>query len=88
MKDKPLVAHQLMKEFDPECEKHYPIMIIKAIDPGCTLEIQIECADGRVIRDTTTNDPHGDRIRFRGIVVEQFDRMWEWAESNADKLGS
>ena len=77
---KKLVAHQNMKEFDPECERHYPILIIKAIDPGCTLEFQIECVDGLVLRDTTTEDPESDRARFLKEVVRQFNRMWDHAE--------
>ncbi len=81
--DKPLVAHQgvdtgtPMKEFDPECELHYPLLIIKAVDPGCTLELQIENAvTGKVIRLTTTDDPSNDHRTFHQAVQEALDNAW------------
>lgn len=79
MVDKELVAQTPggMREFDPECERHYVLLIIKAVDPGCTLELQVECADGRVFRDTTRDDPASDKARFKNLILEQFDRMWE-----------
>src|SRR3990167_1866534 len=29
-------------EFDPQSETHHPLLIIKAVEPGCTTELQIE----------------------------------------------
>lgn len=82
MTDKPLVAHQNMAEFDPECERHKPILIIKTVDPGCTLELQIEdCTTGKVIRLTTTDDPNSDLIGFGKAVLAAFFVAWDKVES-------
>ena len=72
---KPLVALQEvgMKEFDPECERHWPLLIIKKVDPGCTEELQIENAEtGEVVRITTTDNPAADMIKFETAILEQF----------------
>ena len=56
-----LVADLNMKEFDPTKERHLPLLIVKAVDPGCTLEPQIENAvTGEVVRLTTTSDAAKD----------------------------
>ena len=68
---KALVAQLNMAEFDPECERHYPLLIIKRVDPGCTLELQIENAvTGHVTRLTTTDDPDDDRRTFEAAVLK------------------
>lgn len=68
----PLVAQQKMKEFDPECERHFPLLIVKAVDPGCTLEFQIEnVPSGRVVRITTTESEEHDMQNMRQ-ALEQF----------------
>ena len=75
---KKLVAQQSgMKEFDPECETHRPVLIIKAVDPGCTLELQIEmCASGRVVRITTTDNPEDDMTSFEAAIIKAFREVW------------
>jgi hypothetical protein len=78
---KPLVAHQQMKEFDPECERHWPILIVKAVDPGCTLELQIEIPHSKsVIRLTSTDDPGRDKKAFLDAVSKAFSEAWDAAE--------
>ena len=78
---KPLVAEQHMKEFDPECERHLPVLIVKAVDPGCTLELQIEdCTTGKVTRLTTTEDPNQDLASFEAAVLSAFRAAWRKAE--------
>lgn len=73
MSEKPLVAHQPMKEFDPECERHFPLLIVKAVEPGCTTEIQIENAQtGNVIRLTTADDPKADEQLFVTVLGRTF----------------
>jgi hypothetical protein len=72
---KELVAQSNMKEFDPECELHRPVLIIKAVDPGCTLELQIEdCITGKVIRLTTTD--RDDMPEFEKAILEAFRAAW------------
>lgn len=74
----PLVAQSNMKEFDPRKERHWPLIIAKLVDPGCTAEIQIEnCATGAITRITTTDDPHGDEVRIRTAVLAVFDNAWD-----------
>ena len=77
-RQKPLVAQTPgMKEFDPESEKHYPLLIVKVVDPGCTLELQLEdCVSGTVYRMTTTEDEVDDRKVFRRRLDEVFDLVW------------
>jgi|HubBroStandDraft_5_1064220.scaffolds.fasta_scaffold98903_2 hypothetical protein len=74
---KPLVAEQKMKEFDPECERHQPLLIIKTVDPGCTLELQIEnCKTGVVTRLTSTDDASQDRRQFLNAIEREFLVAW------------
>lgn len=75
---KKLVAEQNMLEFDPECERHWPLLTIKKVDPGCTMELQIEIAyTGEVIRLTTTDDEAGDDARFEAAVLAAFRKAWK-----------
>ncbi len=74
---KPLVAEQQMKEFDPECERHHPLLIIKAVDPGCTLELQIEMvSSGKIIRLTSTEDGKVDQQTFEQAILTSFREAW------------
>lgn len=80
MKNK-LVAQQRMKEFDPECELHFPLVIVKAVDPGCTLELQIENAvTGRVTRLTSTDDSQHDMQEFEAALIINFREAWKNVE--------
>ena len=75
---KPLVAEQKMKEFDPECERHQPLLIIKVVDPGCTLELQIEnCKTGHVTRLTSTDSEEYDTRMFVEEIIKQFKIAWK-----------
>lgn len=77
MREIPLVAEQRMKEFDPAAERHYPLVIIKAVDPGCTMELQIEDAHmGTVTRITTTDNAEADRRAMRNAVLDAFEAAW------------
>jgi hypothetical protein len=75
---KALVALQKdMREFDPECEKHHPLLIVKAVDPGCTLEIQIENAvTGKVTRITSTESEKADMEAFEAALLAAFREAW------------
>lgn len=74
---KPLVAEQQMAEFDPECELHHPLLIIKVVDPGCTLELQIEnVVTGRVVRLTSGENSSLDESMFVKMVSGQFLDAW------------
>lgn len=78
MTEKLLVAHQNMKEFDPECEQHFALLIVKAVEPGCTTEIQIEEAiSGKVHRLTTTDDERADMTAFEVALVRAFRSAWK-----------
>lgn len=78
MPNKPLVALQRMNEFDPECERHHPLLIIKEVDPGCTTELQIElCRTGYIIRLSTTEDPEADDKRFEEAILAAFRAAWK-----------
>jgi hypothetical protein len=72
---KALVAQQgNMKEFDPECELHYPILIVKMVDPGCTFELQLEFPrSGTILRITSTESPEEDETRFLEAVKGAFE---------------
>lgn len=73
MANKPLVAEQCMQEFDPECERHFQIMIVKLVDPGCTIELQIEiCKSGKVYRFTSTDNAEQDDAVFATAVLAAF----------------
>ena len=63
-------------EFDPETECHYTIFAVKAGDPGCTLEVQIEERSGRVTRLTTTEDSKQDRQTIQDSVLAALNRMF------------
>lgn len=77
-----LVALSNMKEFNPAFERHFPVLIVKAVDPGCTLELQIESAhDGSVIRLTTTESPEVDKKVFLKAVTDAFTKAWAVAEA-------
>lgn len=78
---KPLVAHQRMKEFDPECERHLPLLLVKVVDPGCTLELQIEdCRTGKVTRLTTTDSAAADMLTFKNAVQSALETAWTAAK--------
>lgn len=64
------------REFDPSTECHYQGFTIKVVDPGCTLEIQIEERSGRVTRITTTDDVTTDKDQIRQAVLEALDRFY------------
>lgn len=73
--DKKLIAHHdgKMMEFDPRAELHNPILIVKLVDPGCTVELQIEdCATGRVLRFTTTDNRDDDVKLFSEELLKAF----------------
>lgn len=62
-----------MSEFDPTSERHFPLLIIKAVEPGCTTELQIEdVQSGKVTRLTTTEDADQDEALFEHAVLEAF----------------
>ncbi len=69
-----------MKEFDPECELHRTLLIVKAVDPvdpGCALELQIEnCMTGKVTRLSTTESETVDEIMFVAAVKSAFMDAW------------
>jgi hypothetical protein len=65
-------------EFDPKSERHYPLLIIKAVEPGCTTELQIEDAvTGEVTRLTTTEDAADDDMTFERAVLTAFAKGWQ-----------
>lgn len=66
-----------MTEFDPRSEKHFGLLLIKAVEPGCTTELQIEnLLTGAITRLTTTDFPEDDERDFRAAVVDAFDAAW------------
>lgn len=79
---KPLVAEQQMKEFDPECERHMPLLIVKAVDPGCTLELQVEnVVNGQITRLTSTESVERDMASFEQVIIAQFRLAWKELEA-------
>jgi hypothetical protein len=69
-------------EFDPESERHFPLLIIKAVEPGCTTELQIEdCDTGQVTRVSTTDDAENDDIAFMGAIRVAWEKAWERYQS-------
>lgn len=83
LEERLLVAEQNMKEFDPECERHHVILLVKAVNAGCTLEMQIENSlSGVVRRLSTTNSPKDDIEDFKKAVVEAFEEVWWQAEAD------
>lgn len=63
-------------EFDPTTEQHFPLLLIKAVEPGCTTEIQLELIDGTVMRFTTTEDADQDDKLFEEKVLDCFRYAW------------
>lgn len=57
------------REFDPSTEVHHFAFTVKIVDPGCTLELQIEERSGRITRLTTTDNPVADKLQFTAAVV-------------------
>ena len=64
------------REFNPETECHYAIFTVKVVDPGCTLEVQVEERSGAVTRITTTEDPEVDHTEIRKAVNGALDRLF------------
>jgi hypothetical protein len=72
-----LVAQSNMREFDPTKELHYPVLLVKLIDPGCTAELQIENAvTGEVTRLTTTEDGDDEQV-FIDALTTAFRAAWD-----------
>jgi hypothetical protein len=63
------------RQFEPDTETHHVGFIVKCVDPGCTLEIQIEERSGRVTRITTTENPNDDWLRIREAILDAADRF-------------
>lgn len=78
-----------MKEFDPRCECHYPLFIVKAVEPGCTTEFQVENAlTGEVKRITTTEDAAEDFLAFRNMVLAVAIEVWDKYSSQGRAVGT
>lgn len=69
--------YQPNKEFDPTKEKHLFGFVVKSVDPGCTLEMQIEDNEGGVYRFTSTDDRAADFEEFSRMVNEAFRRWFD-----------
>jgi hypothetical protein len=66
-----------VSEFDPTSERHFPLLIIKTVEPKCTTELQIEvCDSGEVIRLTTTDDSDFDNAVFEAEVLDAWRSAW------------
>lgn len=63
----------MSREFDPTSEKHHVALLIKWVDPGCTVELQIERSNGTVTRLTSTESPAEDRATFTAAVLTAFE---------------
>lgn len=64
-------------EFDPTSERHFALLIVKAVEPGCTTELQIEdVVSGDVTRITTTDDAATDDAAFASAVSAAWARAW------------
>ena len=75
----PQTAAEAGVEFNPNTEAHHFGFIVKLIDPGCTIEVQIEERSGRVTRITTTENPDDDRLAINRTIFETMERMFkEW----------
>lgn len=67
----------MAREFDPRSERHHPLLIIKAVEPGCTTELQIEdVATGRIVRLTTAENADEDDALFEREVLAAWRRAW------------
>jgi hypothetical protein len=64
-------------EFDPSSELHHFGFLVKAVDPGCTVELQIEEKNGHVVRITSTESPERDFEVMRSAVVAAFERFFQ-----------
>ena len=71
-------------EFDPTTEQHFPLLLIKAVEPGCTTEIQLELIDGTVERFTTTEDADRDEELFEQQIIDCFRKAWGYYLANKD----
>lgn len=71
------VSEGKMQQFDPASERHYFGFQVKVVDPGCTLEYQVEEADGTVTRLTTTEDSVADSNQLQNIVADVVRRLLE-----------
>ena len=56
-------------EFDPTSERHMFGFVVKVVDPGCTIEVQIEEADGTVTRITTTESRLSDGVAITQAIM-------------------
>lgn len=65
------------KEFDPTKEKHHFGFVVKSVNPGCTLEMQIEDNEGNVTRVTSTENKEEDKYEFSKVVLEAFERWFD-----------
>jgi hypothetical protein len=63
------------REFNPNGETHHFGFIVKVVDPGCTLEVQIEEVSGQVTRITTTDNPTADREAIREAIGQAVNRF-------------
>lgn len=68
-------AAETGRQFEPETETHHFGFLVKVVEPGCTLEMQIEERSGRVMRLTTTESASVDRTAFHKAVNDALDRM-------------
>lgn len=67
-----------MNEFDPTSEKHFHLLTVKAVEPGCTTELQIEMLDGTLLRFTTTDISERDDELFERQVLNSFRAAWRY----------
>lgn len=59
-----------------QIEKQYFVFQVCAVDPGCTLEIEIEDRVGNKARITTTDDPSSDREAIKSALNKFIDEMF------------
>ena len=57
-------------------DRYYPALVVRFVDPGCTLELQVDQPD-RCVRVTTTECGVVDRLAFRRAVIEALDRRMD-----------
>lgn len=62
------------RQFEPSTETHNFGFLVKIVDPGCTLEVQIEERSGRVTRITTTESRARDKEVIHATVLQALDR--------------
>lgn len=68
-------AAELGSQFEPSTETHHFGFVVKIVDPGCTLEVQIEERSGRVTRLTTTENSSADILTLRLALYELLTRL-------------